>query len=216
MSKPDRMAKTKTTFRTDRELKALKPKADWYDAWDELERGLAIRVGPKNTKGNFRRTFVVVARFNGKSPTRRAIGEYPGLSLQEAREKASEWRKLAKKGKDPKREEERAKREELRKQGTTFESVAEAFIKTVLPHQRKGKVVERQLRREFIPQWGDRPIDEITPLDVSEVIRDVVKRGAFHEAHNLLGVIRRLYTWALNCGTYGLERPPATDCDRRT
>jgi integrase len=201
----------KQTFHTDRELKALKPKAKHYDVWDGVQRGLAVRVGPRNSDGSFRRTFVVVARFNGKHPTRRAIGEYPGVSLAEAREKAADWRKLVKKGKDPKREEERARREELRKQKTTFESVTEAFSTTVLCHQRKGNVVERQLRREFIPRWGDRPIDDITPLDVFDLIRDVVKRGAVHEAHNLLGVIRRLYTWAINCGAYGLESSP---CDR--
>jgi integrase len=80
-----------------------------------------------------------------------------------------------------------------------------------LPHQRKGKVVERQLRREFIPRWEKRPIGSIAPLDVSEVIRAAVKRGAIHEAHNLLGVIRRLYSWAISCGAYGLEHSP---CDR--
>ena len=78
-------------------------------------------------------------------------------------------------------------------------------------HQRKGRVVERQLRREFIPRWADQPIETITPLDVSEVIREAVKRGAIHEAHNLLSVIRRFYTWAINCGAYGLENSP---CDR--
>ena len=201
----------KQTFKTDRQLKALKPRAKHYDVWDECQRGLAVRVGPKNSNGKFRRTFVVVARFNGKHPTRRRIGEYPGISLQEAREKAGDWRKLVSKGRDPQREEDRARREEVRKNNTTFESVAEAFIATVLCHQRKGKVVERQLRREFIPAWGSRPIDSIAPLEVSDVIRAVVKRGAIHEAHNLLGVIRRLYTWAINCGAYGLEASP---CDR--
>jgi integrase len=99
----------------------------------------------------------------------------------------------------------------LRSKGTTFAAVAEEFIATVLPHQRKGKTVERQLRREFIPRWRERQIDDIRPLDVSDVIRAAVKRGAIHEAHNLLGVVRRLYTWAISCGAYGLKHSP---CDR--
>ena len=44
---------TKRTFRTDRELKALKPKTDWYDVWDNAQRGLAVRVGPKTARANF-------------------------------------------------------------------------------------------------------------------------------------------------------------------
>ena len=111
----------KRTFRTDRQLRALKPRTHWYDVYDEVQRGLAVRVGPKNSSGNFRRTFVLVARFSGTHPTRRALGEYGSLSLEEARDKAAEWRKILSKGKDPRREEERARREDLRKQKTTFE-----------------------------------------------------------------------------------------------
>ena len=80
--------------------------------------------------------------------------------------------------------------------------MAEDFIARVLPYQRKGKVVERQLAREFWPLWAEDQIQSITPSDVSDVIRAVVKRGAVHEAHNLLGVIRRLFTWAISCGAY--------------
>ena len=43
------------------------------------------------------------------------------------------------------------------------------------------------------------------------MIRAVVKREAVHEAHNLLGVIRRLFTWAISCGAYGIDNSP---CDR--
>ena len=108
---PKGVARTvKKTFGTDRQLRALKPAAAWYDVYDEEQRGLAVRVGPKDSKGKFRRTFVLVARFNGAHPTRRRIGEYPGVSLLEAREKAGDWRKLVKKGKDPQREEERGRR----------------------------------------------------------------------------------------------------------
>ena len=51
----------KRMFRTDRELKALKPAIDWYDVRDEITPNLSIRVGPRNSKGRFRRTFILVA-----------------------------------------------------------------------------------------------------------------------------------------------------------
>src|SRR5262249_29171067 len=51
------------------------------------------------------RTFVLLARFqHGADPTRRALGAYPAVSLAEAREKASKWRELIKRGSDPAQE----------------------------------------------------------------------------------------------------------------
>ena len=156
----------------------------------------------------------MVARFNGaKYPTRRALGEYDAMSLAEARDKANEWRKLIREGKDPRRQEERARCEELRKQTTTFGAVADEFIKTVLPNQRKGKVVERELRAEFISRFKDWPITDVEAADIKAVLREAMARGATYQAHNLLGHARRLFNWALAQDEYGLEKSP---CDRIT
>ena len=46
----------KKSYSTDRELKALKPADRWYDVSDAKARGLIVRVGPLNAKGEFRRT----------------------------------------------------------------------------------------------------------------------------------------------------------------
>jgi integrase len=193
---------------TDRKLNTMKPatKGKRYDVWDGDVRGLGVRVSDTTKR------FVLVARFPGSpNPTRRTIGEYPTISLAEAGEKARSWRILIAKGIDPATEEEEHKDELLRRQAGTFGAVAEDFIATVLPHQRKGRAVERQLRREFMPRWSSRPIDSIKPNEVAEVIREAVKRDAIYEAHNLIGVVRRLYSWAINCGAYGLQHSP---CDR--
>jgi integrase len=72
-------------------------------------------------------------------------------------------------------------------------------------------VVERELRREFIDRWGDRPITDITQHDVVAVIDEAVDREAPYQAHNLLGHVRTLFNWAIGRGVYGLERSP---CDR--
>jgi integrase len=79
------------------------------------------------------------------------------------------------------------------------------------PLQRKAAVVIRELDREFISEWGDRPITDISAHDVVTVIDAAVQRGAEYQAHNLLGHVRRLFNWAIGRDIYGLDRSP---CDR--
>ncbi len=67
------------------------------------------------------------------------------------------------------------------------------------------------IRREFIPVWGGRPITEITALDVRAVVKAAKDRGASYQAHNLLTTARRLFNWAIDQRVYGLETSP---CDR--
>jgi integrase len=202
------------TFKNDRQVKALKPAkpGTWYDAWDQHRSNLVVRVGPTTQRGNFKKTFALVARFNGaRHPTRRALGEYGPLSLEKARAKADKWNELLKQGRDPRAEEERQRQAELRKQEQTFDAVAEDFIKRVLPKQRRGANVARELRREFVERWKGRAISSITRSDVTEVIKETLNRGATYQAHNLLGHVRTLFNWAIEVGDYGLETSP---CDR--
>jgi integrase len=197
---------------TDRTLKALenKPAAPGrtYDVGDAAVPGLHVRVMPSGA-----RTFVLVARYPGKSknPTRRSLGSYGALTLEEAREKARGWLGLIERGVDPAHEMERQRQAELRKQKNSFAAVAEDFIKRHVSKTRKAAVVERELRREFIDRWGDRPLTDISQQDVVAVIDEAVDRGAPYQAHNLLGHVRTLFNWAISRGVYGLERSP---CDR--
>jgi integrase len=191
----------------DRIVKALKPAVHLYDQMDALVPGFGVRVAESG-----RRTFMLIARYGGsKNPTRRALGEYGELTLEEAREKAREWLKLVQQGRDPKDEMERQRIAEQRKRANSFAAVAEDFISEKLPAERKGREVERDIRREFLPAWGGRPISEITPLDVRTLIKAAKDRGAPYQAHNLLGTVRRMFSWAIDQHVYGIETSP---CDR--
>jgi integrase len=189
----------------DRALKALKPAkaSQRYEIMDSVVPGLAIRITDKGTK-----TFVLVARFPGsENPTRRSLGEYGALSLEGARTKARKWIELLHRGIDPRDEVERQQLAEQRKRANTFAAVAEDFIRDKLPTERKGREVERDIRREFIPAWGKRPIAEITDLDVLAVIK-AKKATAPVQARNLLGVAKRMFAWAVDQRCYGLSGSP--------
>jgi hypothetical protein len=195
----------------DRLLKSLKPAkpGQRYEVMDSIVPGFGVRVTDKG-----RRTFVLVARYPGSpNPTRRALGEYGALSLDKAREKARRWIEVLRQGRDPRAEEENQKFQELRQQENSFAAVAEEFIRLAVigpdpknPKQRKGPVVERELRREFIERWAKRTITSITPHDVIAVLDAAVTRGAPYQAHNLLGHIRRLFNWAIARGVSGFSK----------
>ena len=200
-------------------LKSLKPapKGKTYDVPDSNVPGLSVRVSESG-----RRTFVLVARYGGsKNPTRRALGVYDVLSLDDAREKAREWLKAVKQGKDPAIEEARQRAAEQRRQADVFSSVAEEFIKRKVSKTRKGVEVARDIRREFggvdpqsgalVGPWASRPITDISRADVVAVIESIVDRGAPYQARNVLGHARLLFNWAIARDAYGLEMSP---CDR--
>jgi integrase len=193
----------------DRALKALKPAkpGKLYDVMDAVVPGFGVRVAESG-----RKTFILVARYAGsRNPTRRALGEYGALTLEQARGRARDWLDLIRKGVDPREDQECQQRAEHRKRANSFAAVAEDFIFEKLPGERKAKEVERDIRREFIPAWGRRPIAEITPHDVRAVVKAAKDRGAPYQAHNLLGLARRLFAWAIDQQVYGLETSP---CDR--
>jgi integrase len=192
---------------TDLKIKSLKPGAKPYIVPDPQVPGFGVRCMPSG-----HRSFVLNTRYPGSSnPAPRALGSYGELTLEQAREKARQWRNLIKRGIDPQIQEERDRQAALRKQRTTFTAVAEDFINDKLPAERKGREVELEIRREFLPRWGNRPVTEITALDVRNVVKAAKDRGAPYQAHNLLVLARRLFSWAIDQHVYGLETSP---CDR--
>ena len=71
---------------------------------------------------------------------------------------------------------------------------------------RKGET-ERIIRREFIKRWGARPATDILTEEVAAVIRIVAKRAP-GQAFNVLGDLRRLYSWAIGTHEFGISTSP--------
>jgi hypothetical protein len=171
---------------TDRKVKSLRrdlnleDKLGHYDTWDALTPGLGIR-----TSKTGRRTFVLMARYPGsRNPTRRALGVYGELTLEQAREKARRWLELIRKGIDPAAAEEEARQAALRLQANTFAAVAEDYLRLQVvgpdpehPRQRKAADAVRDFRRVFITLWGERPITSISRHDVLTLIEGVRDHG---------------------------------------
>lgn len=78
---------------------------------------------------------------------------------------------------------ERLRREELRKQQTTFAVVAEDYIALRVKAQRRVVETEREIRKELIAPWGSRPITAIARSDVVALVDAITRRPAPYTAH---------------------------------
>jgi len=182
-----------------------KPSSGRADFQDALVPALALRI---TSTGH--RSFVLIARFplNPANPTRRALGDYGEITLEQAREKARGWLALIKRGVDPKIEEARQRASAQRQQATTFGAVASAFLERHAVHLAKADEARRIIGAEFVKRWDRRPIVDILPEEVAAAIRAIVNRGAPYQAHNALGYIRRLFSWAIGCHEFGIDASP--------
>jgi integrase len=172
---------------------------------DTEVRGLRLRVSPKGL-----RTFVLVTRYPGQQhASRRAL---TATNLKDAREEASEWKRLVRRGVDPHEDEKRKARETLLQRKNTLAAVAEAYIADI--HRRKlrrAKLAENEIRQEVISKWAGLLVTDITRRDLMTLIEAIRDRPAPYYAHNIFAHCRALFTWAINRDVYGLETSP---CDR--
>jgi integrase len=192
---------------TDRAIRAAKPAkaGDRYQIADGIVPGLALRITDNGSK-----SFVLVARYPGSNnPTRRALGSYGAMTIKAARDKAQQWLALLQQGIDPAEQEARQRAEEQRKRLNSFTSMAEDFIREKLPTERGGKEIERIIRNDLLPRWGDLPVTSITDSHVRDLVAHKKQvDGAPAMAGNLLMLTKRLFGWGLDRGAYGLDRVP--------
>lgn len=221
----------------DRGLKAAKaaPKGATYDLMDAVVPGFGLRVSETG-----RKTFILLTRYPGsRNPTRRSLGLYGALTLEQARNKARDWLELIRKGVDPGEEVERLRKAEERKRSNSLASVVEDYIKFAVigpdpenPRQRRGARVARELR-DMLPLWDGKSITEISRENVQAVIKAVRDHGtggalsvygvkhdklakhkggsAPEQARNILCNLKAFFAWAIAQNEYQIEQSPCRD-----
>ena len=80
---------------TNRGIRALKPKAERYEVWEDNGRGFGVRISPKG-----RKSWVWLYRFQGRA-RRMTFGDLADVSLTRARSLRADAKELLRKGIDP-------------------------------------------------------------------------------------------------------------------
>ena len=137
-------------------------------------------------------------RYAGKRKTM-ALGVYPEVSLQRAREQLYEGRKLLAGGTDPMSQRSSAKLADETDAGNSFQILAEDW----LAHQ-SGRwelvTLERtraSLVADVFPALGALPVATITTRQVMDVVKAIEKRGASEIAMRVLQRIKAIYRYGV-------------------
>ena len=175
-------------------VKQAKPKDKDYKLFDG--RGLYLLV--KKNGGKYWR---MKYRYGGKEKLL-AIGVYPDLSLKEAREKRQEARNQLANDLDPAQKKRDKKREVLEAAANSFQAVSEEWIsrQTKRWSEIHTKKVQRMLSKDLLPWLGTRPISDITPKELLDVLRKLESRGALESAKRTKQVAGQVFRYGVAIG----------------
>jgi len=152
--------------------------------------GFTIRVMPSGVK-----TWLFVYTFDGKRKEMN-LGQYPHVSLADARTKFNQAYDLHKNGKDP-ADIDRQKKEARRKAPTVAELVDEYIKKHAKVSKKSWEADERLLNKEIVPLWGKHKAQDITKRDATLLLESIVERGAPGMSNQVLKITRKMFNFAV-------------------
>ena len=195
---------------TDTWLKNLKPKTTAQEHRDPSCRGLRIRITPTGKK-----SFV----YNYQSPIDKKIkrvmlGNYPAMTLKDARVTWANLSDLRKKGTDPreylqgihqehvKETEQQIKEQRKEKQEGKNPVTVTQLINTYLDEyssveKKSWREDQRVLNREFGAYYGNEDAYSITREQIRGLVNKKRKAGKNTQAWHMIAIIRGMYNWAI-------------------
>jgi integrase len=175
-------------------LNALKATARQHKVADR--NGLYVLV-----RTNGARLWQYRYRFGGKEKVY-SYGQYPDVSLAEARESHDAVRKLVRDGIDPLAEKQAAKARLVSKHEHTFKGVTEAWWKREskgwMPSY--GDRVWRNIESDLFPDLGKIPVVDIDTPALLAVVKKIEKRGAIDVASRAQQRITSILQYAVQHG----------------
>jgi hypothetical protein len=178
----------------DLDVRRAAPQAKTYRVSDG--RGMYLEISPSGGK-----YWRLKYRFNDRE-RKLALGVYPNVTLAHARRKRDEARALLADGVNPGQAKKEKKRVARLNAATTFEAIAlEWFEQQALgwAPSHSEKIMGR-LKKDLFPWLGSRPIVDISPPEVLEVLRRAESRGAHETAHRLHQNCGQIFRYAVATG----------------
>jgi integrase len=196
-----------TVYLTDRLIRGLGGEGR-SEAWDTVVSGLGLRYSGR--KKTWFYVFHSPERRDAKGHRRRCrmtLGDYPKMTLAEARAQAAELKETIRRGVDPS-----IVRRVPGGAGLRFRELSLDYI------ERKAKPTKQRWDHDWtslkalLPVFGDRLAAEITKDEIREYLRTTAERRGRYVASDHLATLRLVFGWGVL--TKGLADNPAMGIPR--
>ncbi|MDP8161937.1 integrase arm-type DNA-binding domain-containing protein [Pasteurella skyensis] len=181
---------------TNTEIEKAKPKDKEYNLSDG--GGLQLRIKTNNSK---------VWLFNYCQPitkkrTNLKIGNYPAITLAQARKQRDEYKALLSQNIDPQAHRQKLQDEQLNKVTNTFKKVAFDWFE----HRKTranfsdntAKDVWRMIEKHLFPHFADLPITEITAPLAIKTFKPLQDKGTLETLKRCIQKLNEIMTYALH------------------
>ncbi len=179
---------------TDTHIRSLKPDSKPRKYFDG--GGLFLYVPTSGSK-----LWRMAYRYNGKSKLL-SFGEYPTVSLRDARERREDARRLLAKGIDPSEQKREAKQARITAERESFQNIAREWHETRMAEfseKHRGTVMYR-LETYIFPSIGKTHIAKLETRDVMDVVKPLEQRGNHETSRRVLQIINQVFRYAVITG----------------
>ena len=195
MTKEPKEKKSRLEF-TVKFIEGLKPASKEQRFTDAKTPGLTLAVKPATErKKDGSKLWRFRYLLNG-TPKMISLGEYPTVSLKEARERAHEVRKAVDNGVDPSQERKIEKQTAAFK---TFKAVAEVWLDDRTENKWEASHAKRNKERfvgNIFPVIGMKNINELTLSDFDKAFVPLKRRGALETAQRICAMCIEILSYA--------------------
>ena len=122
------------------------------------------------------------------------VGGYPETTLEEARQKAIEWKSQIARSIDP-----QERRDEERKTGITFQEFFDQHLRQhIVMNKRSAKADFSRFRNHILPAFGHREMTKITTLELQCFHNENKAKVAVATSNRIFELVRHAYNLALS------------------
>ena len=179
---------------TDTKIKNLKPKAKQYRVADS--HGLVIEINPNGSK-LWRHRY----RFNSKA-TMMSLGNYPNVSLLDARQARDNNKQILKQGMNPKQEKLLS--------GSTNSTFLDMFNLWVDNNKddwsiKTTKQAIQRANNYLIPTLGNLPIEDIKSPDMRNLLLKIQDSGKLDMLRKVKGIANGIFKYSVGMGVISVN-----------